>query len=158
MKHGVLAACIGAGGMVFTAVVCVIKPQPLYDPRIVVPITGMVLGNAFSAVSLALRTVLMELAEHPVAVKSALYFGADRQEALKPSIITALTTALTPSINSMTVIGTTLRTPPAFRLTLGGLLACWDASHSPIPPPPRPPPNRDQTTSSMLLLTCVQFR
>lgn len=124
MKHGVLAACIGAGGMVFTAVVCVIKPQPLYDPRIVVPITGMVLGNAFSAVSLALRTVLMELAEHPVAVKSALYFGADRQEALKPSIITALTTALTPSINSMTVIGTTLRTPPAFRLTLGGLLAC----------------------------------
>ena len=84
----------------------------------------MVLGNAFSAVSLALRTVLMELAEHPVAVKSALYFGADRQEALKPSIITALTTALTPSINSMTVIGTTLRTPPAFRLTLGGLLAC----------------------------------
>ena len=109
MKHGVLAACIGAGGMVLTAVVCVIRPQPLHDPRIVIPITGMVLGNAFSAVSLALRTVLMELAEHPVGVRSALYFGADRQEALRPSIITALTTALTPSINSMTVIGTLVR-------------------------------------------------
>ena len=83
----------------------VLQPDPVWSPRYVIPITGMLLGNSVSATGLALRELLTNLVEHKASVEIALAFGATVDEAVLPLARSCMRTAVTPTLNTMMVIG-----------------------------------------------------
>ena len=82
-----------------------IQASPLWDPRYVIPICGMMLGNNVSAVSLALNSLLTNLNERREDVELLITFGGTRFEASLPFLREAVRVGLTPTLNQMVVIG-----------------------------------------------------
>lgn len=95
---------IGTLGTLF-AVGAVIRPEPLFAPRYVLPILGMVLGNAMTGVALALDTLTVNAHRERVAIEARLALGAPRFEALSDVTRRALKTGMMPIINAMAASG-----------------------------------------------------
>lgn len=82
-----------------------IDATPWYAPAVVLPIFGMILGNALSAFSLALITLTDQAARDRPAVEMRLAVGATRFEALARPIASAVRIGLTPVVNGLAVAG-----------------------------------------------------
>lgn len=65
----------------------------------------MLLGNGISAVGIAMNSVSTEFANNRDRIETYLAFGAGRFEAVRPLAVDALSAALLPTINQMSVIG-----------------------------------------------------
>lgn len=65
----------------------------------------MILGNAISAVGLAVNNVHKEFAENKDRIETYLAMGASRFEACQPVAVEALKMALLPTVNQLSVIG-----------------------------------------------------
>jgi len=78
---------------------------PFWLPMQYIPIVGMLCGATISGVVVAVSSILKELQENKDKVEIYLAFGATRMEACRPIVIQALKLALTPPINSMSVLG-----------------------------------------------------
>lgn len=87
------------------AVTGIIKVQPWYNPQYVIPLLGMVLGNALTGTSLALDRFMEDLINSRGQVEALLALGATRWEAAHGTIKEALRTGMIPTINSMMVMG-----------------------------------------------------
>ncbi|MEQ1696618.1 MAG: iron export ABC transporter permease subunit FetB [Hyphomicrobiaceae bacterium] len=83
----------------------VVGPQPWYQPRVLLPILGMVLGNALTGVSLVLDTMSDVAARERGAIEGRLALGATRFEAFEAVIARALRTGLMPIVNAMAAAG-----------------------------------------------------
>ncbi len=66
-----------------------------------VPILGMILGNAISAIGIAMNFVQREFIENRDKVETYLAFGASRFEACKPVAVEALKLAILPVVNQL---------------------------------------------------------
>jgi len=109
---GSQAIALGAGAPFFAsllatlfAVAAVIGPEPWYAPRYVLPIFGMMLGNALSGTSLVLDTMTSGAARERAAIETRLALGAGRYEALDGVLRRALTTGMMPILTSMATTG-----------------------------------------------------
>ncbi|MBW4417603.1 MAG: iron export ABC transporter permease subunit FetB [Myxacorys californica WJT36-NPBG1] len=87
------------------AVSGIIRVEPWYDPQYVIPLLGMVLGNALTGISLALDRFTEDLASRRDQIEAFLALGATRWEAAHKRIQEALRTGMIPTINSMLVMG-----------------------------------------------------
>lgn len=76
-----------------------------HDPQYAIPLLGMILGNTLNGITLGLASVLDGLRTSRGEVEMLLTLGATRWEAAREPIKRALTTATTPIINSMMVVG-----------------------------------------------------
>jgi putative ABC transport system permease protein len=94
----------GTAGTVY-AVGLVIGTDPWWAPRMLLPILGMVLGNALTGVSLALDTFSTAVKRERGAIEAQLALGASRFEAMRDVLADALRTAMTPIINAMAAAG-----------------------------------------------------
>lgn len=83
----------------------VIRVPVWYEPRYVVPIAGMVLGNAMTGVALTLERLFSDLDQRADGVLAMSALGATPWEAARPSVRTALRAGLIPTINSMAAAG-----------------------------------------------------
>ena len=116
---GTLSVAAGAGLVTLLALVVVVQPEPWYHPRYAIPLLGMILGNAMTAVSLALDSLATAATRERVGIEARLALGADRATALRRVAPPALRTGLMPLINAMSAAG--LIPLPAMRT--GELLA-----------------------------------
>jgi ABC-type iron transport system FetAB permease component len=66
-----------------------------------VPILGMILGNAISAIGVAMNTISKEFSENRDKVETYLALGATRFEAVKLVGVDALKLALLPTVNQL---------------------------------------------------------
>jgi putative ABC transport system permease protein len=98
----ILAAAFLVTGL---SVIGIIQVQPWYNPQYLIPLLGMVLGNALTGTSLALDRFMEDLISYRGQVESLLALGATRWEAAHPTIKEALRTGMIPTINSMMVMG-----------------------------------------------------
>ncbi len=89
----------------FSVTGLIVQVEPWYDPRYVLTIGGMVLGNSMNAIALSLERLFDDLSKRAAEVNQALAFGGTRWEASLPSIRTALTAGMTPILNSMSAVG-----------------------------------------------------
>jgi len=89
----------------FSVTGLIVQVEPWYEPRYVLTIGGMVLGNSMNGIALALERLFDDLNKRGAEVNQALAFGATPWEASLPSIRTALTAGLTPILNSMSAVG-----------------------------------------------------
>lgn len=89
----------------FSVTGLIVHVEPWYDPRYVLTIGGMVLGNSMTGIALALERLFDDLKKRTAEVNQALAFGGTPWEVSLPSIQTALSAGLTPIINSMSAVG-----------------------------------------------------
>lgn len=94
-----------AGPIISYTLILVIGVQPWYDAQYLIPMLGMILGNACSGVAVGLSSVLEELSSGKDKVEQLLALGATRLEATHAVIKQAARLALTPLLNSMNVVG-----------------------------------------------------
>lgn len=107
LRDALASIVAGVGAVVAVALLCVLRTaaRPWWKPRVVVPIIGMLLGNAISTTVLGLDRVLTELAERRAAVEFRLTLGASLAEAVRPAVRAAFHAGLTPCLNQLSVVG-----------------------------------------------------
>lgn len=76
-----------------------------WNPRYLIPLGGMMLGNAMTAATLAAERITSDLARDHADVEIYLALGASPWQAVQPALRRAVGAALTPTINSMLVVG-----------------------------------------------------
>jgi putative ABC transport system permease protein len=87
------------------SVLGILKPSPWWDPQYVIPLLGMLLGNALTGISLGLDRFLTGVLANRTRVEGFLALGATRWEAAREEVREALRVGLIPTVNSMLVMG-----------------------------------------------------
>jgi len=77
----------------------------LFNPRYTIPISGMIIGNAMTGVSLGLRVFTENIETQKRRINSLLNIGVTPQKILLPFVNQAVETALLPTLNSMIGMG-----------------------------------------------------
>ena len=90
--------------MVIVAAV-IIRAEPWYTARIVVPIAGMILGNAVNGIALAIDRLYSEVRFKRDQVEVLLSLGATPWEAVRDCVREAIRAGMTPIINSLMIVG-----------------------------------------------------
>lgn len=75
------------------------------EAKAIVPLAGMMIGNAMAAAVLVSRRVVAELAEHRREIEARLALGLPGASAVRPHLREAVRTALTPQIESTRIVG-----------------------------------------------------
>jgi putative ABC transport system permease protein len=103
----VIAIAIPAGTLLSLAffLIAVVGGESWRDPRYVIPLAGMIVGNAMTGVSLAVTRMVDGVRTQRATVESALMLGATPRVATKGIVRNAFDAALLPTINSMVGIG-----------------------------------------------------
>lgn len=103
---------LGTGMLLFVgtlfsviAVAGLIGPEPWYAPRYLLPVLGMVLGNAMTGVSLVLDAITSAAVREQRQIEAQLALGASRFEAFSDVLRRGLRTGLMPILNAMAVAG-----------------------------------------------------
>lgn len=93
-------------GLITTLIaLAVIRPEPWYTPRILLPILGMLVGNALSGVALVLDTLTSAANRERNIIEARLALGAPRYTAFNGILRRALRTGLMPILNAMAAAG-----------------------------------------------------
>ncbi len=100
-----LSIMLGCGGATFFFCTLVIGLSPWYDPRYLIPLAGMIIGNSMTGASLAAERLAAEMKERREEIETALCFGAPARLAGREAVRSAFRAALIPSINSMAAMG-----------------------------------------------------
>lgn len=83
----------------------VIGITPLYNPQYFIPISGMIIGNSMTGISLGISTLVNRFEDNQDEIVEALVLGATPKEASHFIINEAYDQALMPTINSMLGMG-----------------------------------------------------
>ncbi len=96
-----------SGSFLVTGIIVsgILRVQPWYEPQYLIPLLGMVLGNALTGTSLSLDRFMEDLTNRRQEIEALLTLGATRWEAAHQTIKEALRTGMIPTINSMMVMG-----------------------------------------------------
>lgn len=87
------------------ATTVIVGVEPWWEPRYLVPLLGMILGNALTGVGLGLQRSLDLLDTGRAEVELLLARGATWWEAARPVVADAIRTGLIPILNNMSVVG-----------------------------------------------------
>eukprot|EP00898_Chlorokybus_atmophyticus_P007958 jgi/Chlat1/8163/Chrsp76S07618 len=101
------AMASGVGVSCAIGIFLIVRPRPWWHPNTSVPLWGMILGNALTAVALGLGTTMNTLGNRAERdnIEYMLARGARLWEACLPIAKAAVLRGLTPTLNSMSVIG-----------------------------------------------------
>ena len=83
----------------------IVRPHPWYAPQVVVPLTGMMLGNTVSALALAMSRFFESMRERYEEIGTLLALGATAWEAARPSIISSIRLGMLPTIANLASAG-----------------------------------------------------
>jgi putative ABC transport system permease protein len=106
-----LAFLVGGSILVSTALTLlytlslIIQPETWYEPRFLIPLAGIVLGNAMNGAALAGERLVSSLNASQVEIETHLSLGATPKQAISQYRKAAIRAALIPLLNTMTVIG-----------------------------------------------------
>jgi putative ABC transport system permease protein len=94
-------------GVAVTAAVTsgVIGAEPWFEPRLVLPIAGMVIGNTMNAVAVSLDRLFSDLRSDRERIQTLLALGARPREAIGTALRAALRAGLIPTLNAMSAAG-----------------------------------------------------
>ena len=95
-----------AGGLTTVlATSTLLGADPWYTPRVLLPILGMILGNAMTGVALTLDNLTHAARRERTGIEACIALGLPRFEAFAAPLRQALRTGLMPIINSMAAAG-----------------------------------------------------
>ncbi len=83
----------------------IVQPQPWYEPQTIIPLAGIVLGNAMNGAAIAGDRLVSTLNSSQLEIETHLSLGATPQQAVAHYRRDAIKAGLIPTINSMMVVG-----------------------------------------------------
>ncbi len=102
----IIAGSIAASGLsVIVFFICVVVGESMFNPRYVIPIAGMLMGNTMTGATLGIKTFRESLRGQRDRINALLNIGATPKKILLPFVRQALETALLPTFNSMVGMG-----------------------------------------------------
>ncbi|HTV20609.1 MAG TPA: iron export ABC transporter permease subunit FetB [Polyangiaceae bacterium] len=99
------ALTIGSGFTLFYVTQVVLRVSPWYEPRYLIPLFGMIVGNAMNGAALAAERLDAEMQRERRTVEAYLALGATPARASAELVRRALTASAIPSINGLMVVG-----------------------------------------------------
>ena len=100
-----MSLAIGAGITIFVVTEIILQIQPWYHPRYLIPLAGMILGNAMNGATIGAERYRSELILRRGEVEALLSLGFDSNKASATARRQAIVAALIPTLNSMMVVG-----------------------------------------------------
>lgn len=102
----VIALSIGASGiLIILFFICIVVGESLFNPQYVIPISGMLMGNTMTGVSLGVKTFRESLDGQRNRINALMCIGAPPKNILLPFVNQSLETAILPTLNSMVGMG-----------------------------------------------------
>lgn len=95
----------GTGLTVITFFILGVVGVSFWNPQYTIPISGMIMGNAMTGVSLGLKTFQESIKTQKNKIEALVNIGAAPKRILIPFVNKALETALLPTLNSMLGMG-----------------------------------------------------
>lgn len=99
------AMLVGAGLTLAYVDAVVLRLDPWYDPQYLIPLFGMIIGNAMNGASLAAERLNGEIELRRGEVEAYLALGASPARATANAVRRAVVAALTPTVNMLMVVG-----------------------------------------------------
>lgn len=87
------------------AIMVILRVQPWYTPQFIIPILGLILGNSLTAISLTSNQLIEAFHEQHARIEMMLSLSASPFEAVHEQIRAAIINGMTPTLNSMLVVG-----------------------------------------------------
>ena len=87
------------------AILVILRVQPWYTPQFIIPILGLILGNSLTAISLTSNQLIEAFHEQQARIEMMLSLSASPFEAVHEQIRAAIINGMTPTLNSMLVVG-----------------------------------------------------
>lgn len=94
-----------AGISILGFFVIAVVGQSFFNPQYAIPLGGMIIGNAMTGVTLALKTFNENIKSQRQKIDSLLNLGVTPQKILLPYVNNSIETALLPTMNSMLGMG-----------------------------------------------------
>jgi putative ABC transport system permease protein len=86
-------------------IVVVVRVHPWYEPQYVIPIAGMILGNAMTSAALAGDRLQSDLRVRTDEIEAMLALGFPGSEAVQPMVRSAVRAAMIPTVSGMMTVG-----------------------------------------------------
>lgn len=99
------AMLLGAGATLLYVDHIVLRVRPWYDPQYVIPLFGMIVGNAMNGAALAAERLASEMESRRGEVEAYLALGASPAVASAEPVRRALIAALIPAVNGLMIVG-----------------------------------------------------
>ncbi len=99
------AMILGTGASMLYFLLLIIGLDPWYDPQYFIPISGMLIGNSMTGISLGVERLIEGMRENKAEVRLALMLGATPKQASQRIVNSAFNAAILPTINSMMGMG-----------------------------------------------------
>jgi putative ABC transport system permease protein len=99
------ALLLGSGLTLIYVSVMVVHVDPWYNPRYLIPLFGMILGNAMNAAALAADRLAGEIETRHAEIEAYLALGATSERAAREPVRRALRASLIPTVTSLMVVG-----------------------------------------------------
>ncbi len=105
--YGMMALSLGLGAGVTIVVVTtiILRIHPWYNPRYLIPLAGMIIGNAMNGASLSAERYRGELILREKEMETLLSLGFGVSRASSAARRCAIHAAMLPTLNSMMVVG-----------------------------------------------------
>ncbi len=100
-----LALSLGVAVPLVYVVTFVMQPSTWYDPRILLPLAGVVLANAASGGRLAADQLIQRLTQNQATIEAILCLGGSGAQAIAPYRQAAIRSALQPNLAGLGVVG-----------------------------------------------------
>jgi putative ABC transport system permease protein len=76
-----------------------------FEPRFIIPIAGMVVGNSMTVTALVMGRLRDDVRIQKAQIEAALALGAPQQQAVRKQLRRALTTGMTPIVDNTKTVG-----------------------------------------------------
>jgi putative ABC transport system permease protein len=97
---------LSSGFTLFMLSIVIIRWKPTwYNPQYLIPIAGMVIGNAMNAAALAVERLQSEVRASRNVIEAHLALGATAYQACKTFIVRSIRASMIPSINTLMAVG-----------------------------------------------------
>ncbi len=87
------------------AIIVVLKVSPWHTPQFIIPILGLILGNSLTAISLTSNELINNIHDKRSQITTLLALSATPYEATYALIKSGIINGMTPTINSMMIVG-----------------------------------------------------
>ncbi|MGL5943049.1 MAG: ABC transporter permease [Waterburya sp.] len=86
-------------------ILLIVQPEKWYEPQYIIPLAGMLFGNAMNGASLAGDRLLNSINQNRLEIETHLCLGATPKQAITNYQREAIRTGLIPTLNNMVVMG-----------------------------------------------------
>lgn len=104
-RRFIILALALSGVSVITFFVTIVVKQNIFNPRYVIPLSGMVFGNMMTGLNLGIKTFREQIDNDRHKLNVLLNYGINPNIILRPYMNNALETALLPILNNMVGMG-----------------------------------------------------